>query len=237
MIDPITGTPDPTLAMEYLNRCTEAFRRAKQNPPANATGDQLWEHHQQACAAFRAQLPILLGPENFQIYMACIAQGEVIGAIDRIDLGKFNHLVNTAVAAWRAGQQQLRQQRIHERDQERDQERAEARNQSRNPARQGDSGGRAAHPPTPTKGNQHEDYLSDEARAQLPDRKTQNQLYKELRQRGVAVPSDKSLRENPLVALNFVDLALNHMDQLPPADDGQSPIRAEQPPQRPANAA
>ncbi|MGA3044340.1 MAG: hypothetical protein ABSF54_26500, partial [Bryobacteraceae bacterium] len=67
--------------------------------------------------------------------------------------------------------------------------------------------------------------------------KTQNQLYKELRHRGVAVPSDKSLRENPLVALNLIDLALNHRDTLPPSDVDFNPATAQEPPQRPSAAA
>ena len=233
MIDPVTGTPDPTLTMQFLHRCTETFYRLKQNPPAGATADQLWEHHQQACAAFRAQLPILLGPENFQIFVACINQGWVLGAIDTVDLGKYNNLVNTAIAAWRSGQQQLRQMRIDERDHQRDQDREESRNQTRRRREEEDR----TDPPTPNEGNQDDEYRSAEARAQLPDRKTQNQLYKELRHRGVAVPSDKSLRENPLVALNLIDLALNHRDTLPPSDVDFDPATAQEPPQRPSAAA
>jgi hypothetical protein len=233
MIDPVTGTPDPTLTMQFLHRCTETFYRLKQNPPAGATADQLWEHHQQACAAFRAQLPILLGPENFQIFVACINQGWVLGAIDTVDLGKYNNLVNTAIAAWRSGQQQLRQMRIEERDQQRTQDREEARNQPRRRREEEER----TDPPTPTKGNHNDDYESVDARAQLPGRKTLNQLMKELRRHGVAVPSEKSLRKNPLVALNLVDLALNHRDTLPPADDAVRLAKAEQPPERPANAA
>jgi hypothetical protein len=258
MLDPITGTPDPTLIMQFLQRCTEAYLRIRQSPPPNANHDQLWEHHQQACMAFRAQLPILIGPENIQIYVACIHQGAAIGAIDLADVGKFNHMANTALAAWRAGQQQLKQQRIQAQDAER-QQRIQAQDEERQQRmqaqdaerRQRDSERvqrereqwqeeRKQHPPTPHASNQEEDYESAQARAQLPDRKTQNQLMKELRRHGVAVPSERDLRANPLVALNFVDLARNHMDELPPADDAIRPTRSEpaaEPKGRPQTAA
>ena len=104
MIDPITGTPDPTLAMQTMTRCASAyFHIEHESLPATLSDGQRWEHHQKACEAFRAELPILLGPENFQIYIACIAQGVHIGAIDLLDAGKYTHLTQCAVSAWRAG--------------------------------------------------------------------------------------------------------------------------------------
>ncbi|HWE87510.1 MAG TPA: hypothetical protein VG267_21365, partial [Terracidiphilus sp.] len=57
----------------------------------------------------------------------------------------------------------------------------------------------------------------------LPDRKTQMELYKSLRQRGIPVPSEIDLRNNPLVALYFCDLAVSHQDKLPPKDDASAP--------------
>jgi hypothetical protein len=228
MIDPITGTPDPTLAMQTMTRCASAYFHIEHEAlPATLSDGQRWEHHQKACEAFRAELPILLGPENFQIYIACIAQGVHIGAIDLLDAGKYTHMAQCAVSAWRAGQQQLRQERQHQRQQELRQERLERQERrDLDQQRQSEAQNR---PPLPAKGNQRADYESAAARALLPDRKTQAQLYKELRQDDFPVPSDRDLRQNPLIALDFCNLAQDHRDHQPPRANATAPQPAPEP--------
>jgi hypothetical protein len=63
------------------------------------------------------------------------------------------------------------------------------------------------------------------------------ELYKSLRQRGIPVPSETDLRKNPLVALYFCDLAVNHLDQLPPPDDASGPQPDRNPLEQPKQAA
>jgi len=87
---------------------------------------------------------------------------------------------------------------------------------------------KAAHPPLP-KGNQHDDYESQQVRAQLPDRKTQDFYYKELRRRGLPVPNEPMLRNNPNAAACFCELYEKHRDRFPPPERAFTPQPAAKP--------
>jgi hypothetical protein len=183
---------DRTAVMLTINACAEAYHYVKAQLAPNAGHFEQIANHDKACEAFCAHLPILLGLESFQIYLACIGQGAAIGAIDPADMGRYSHLAQVAMSAWKLANLTV----------------PEAQNRL---------------DPLPSKGNQNNSYESQQARALLPDRKTQNQMFKELRRRRVAIPSEHDLQANPIVALAFCDLFDNHLDKFPPPENEFGP--------------
>src|SRR5271157_590467 len=92
---------DRNEVMKTINRCAEAYHYVRaQLPPKAAHFDKL-DNQAKASEAFCSHLPVLLGLESFQIFVACIAQGVAIGAIDPVDIGRYCHLAQTAMTAWK----------------------------------------------------------------------------------------------------------------------------------------
>ncbi len=196
--------------MQIVNRCAEAYHYVKAELPAKATHFEKLDNDAKASEAFCRHLPVLFGLQNIQIFIACIGLGVSIGAIDVADGGRYSHLAITAMSAWKLANLTV----------------PEARSRQ--------------HPPLPKgnhEGNHEEDYGTAAVAAQLPDRKTQNLLYMELRRRGIPVSSEYDLRKNPHLARVFCDLAQNHLDKLPPPYAGERENWPETPPEQPANAA
>ncbi|MFZ0395919.1 MAG: hypothetical protein WCF17_05895 [Terracidiphilus sp.] len=201
-----TETETPDVYNQTIQRCAAAYHRvrAELSPRAIPAEDQ--RNNYKAFQAFAAELPVLRNPDSFQLYIACIAQGAAIGAIDVVDLGRFCHIAQTAMSAWKLANLTVPAAQEKERAAKKKEELAQ----------------RTA-TPLPPKGN-HPTYIEErEAALSLPDRNMQKELYKSLRLRGIPVPSEKDLRENPLVALYFCDLAANHADELPPPRDTPDP--------------
>ena len=89
--------------MKTINRCAEAYHHVKaQLPKATFSWSmEAQDNQRHAFQAFTAQLPILYDLESFQLYIACIAQGVAIGAIDVVDAGRFCHIAQTAMSVWK----------------------------------------------------------------------------------------------------------------------------------------
>ena len=169
-----------------------------------------WEEieiHQKAFLAFAAELPLLCDPPSFQLYMSCISQGASIGAIDPVDVGRFCHIAQTAMSAWKLANLIVPAAQMKE---EREQKKAEARSNRGVPTDRSSSVGWSS-TPLPPEGNQQDGQpISKElqyAIDQLPSWETQKQHFKALRKRGVALPSDEELRDNPFAALYFCQTA------------------------------
>ncbi len=96
-----TETETPDVYNQTIQRCAAAYHRvrAELSPRAIPAEDQ--RNNYKAFQAFAAELPVLRNPDSFQLYIACIAQGAAIGAIDVVDLGRFCHIAQTAMSAWK----------------------------------------------------------------------------------------------------------------------------------------
>ncbi|HWE85161.1 MAG TPA: hypothetical protein VG267_09465 [Terracidiphilus sp.] len=221
MPEPEIQDPFRQQILHAINVCIQAYLGVKAKLPSDASYSSRQENHEAACSAYLAKLPILCDLASFQFYVACIAHGASIGAVDPVDIGRFCHLAQTAMSAWKLANLIVPAAKNREMQ------------ATRNKQNEAD--------PLPTKGNQVEDRQSLQAASQLPDRKTQMDLYKSLRQRGIPVPSEIDLRNNPLVALYYCDLAQHYLDKLPPPYDQRgpepSPEPAPGPQQQPKQAA
>ena len=72
--------------------------------PEENTPDVYTQTIERCAAAYhrvRAELPVLRDPDSFQLYVACIGKGAAIGAIDIVDIGRFCHIAQTAMAVWK----------------------------------------------------------------------------------------------------------------------------------------
>jgi hypothetical protein len=248
--EPNTPATQPDF-MQAIQRCAGAWHQVRAELPSNPGYHADQDNRNKAALAFLAQLPVLSGPASFQLYIACIAQGVAIGAVDPVDIGRFCHLAQTASSAWKlahltvpaAQRKEQKEAAIQaekeakQAEKEAIQAEKEAKQAEKEAAMQAEKEAKQAHP-LPTKGNHPpaaaapwEDGQDRQAARQLPDRKTQKELYKALRDRGIPVPSEIDLRNNPLVALYFCDLALNHLGQLPPPNPNSAPQPNPHPPQ------
>ncbi len=93
--------PAPDVYLETIERCAAAYHRVMAEMPKNPTGWAREEHQHKAFLAFAAELPVLRDPDSFQLYVACIAKGAGIGAIDVVDIGRFCHIAQTAMSVWK----------------------------------------------------------------------------------------------------------------------------------------
>jgi hypothetical protein len=191
-----------------IQRCAAAYHRVMADMPRDPDYWVRDEIQNKAFLAFAAELPILIDPASFQLYIACIAQGAAIGAIDPIDVGRFCHLAQTAISAWKLANLTIPAAKAKE---ERD------RKNSANPANSASSAN-SANPagctPLPSKGN-HGRELSNiqvemalqDALSHLPHFEVQKRLFQLLRNHGHLLPCDAELRDSPLAALHFCRIA------------------------------
>src|SRR5215472_8636180 len=84
-----------------VQRCNEAWQKVRSQLPPDAGRHAQADNNELCRWAFLDQLPILCNPESFQTWIACIAQGVVLGVIDLADAGRYCHLAHSAIAAWR----------------------------------------------------------------------------------------------------------------------------------------
>lgn len=209
MPQPQAATLDRAELMKTIQRCAEAYFRVRAELPPNSIPYYDQANNYKASLAFLAQIPVLYDLASFQLYIACIAQGAAIGAIDPADVGRFCHIAQTAISAWKLANL------IVPAAQRKEMESEEKAKYTR---------------PLPTKGNHPQNEETSppteedrQAAASLPDRSTQDALYKSLRQRGIPVPSEINLRRYPLLALYYCDLAQHHLDKLPPMEARPGP--------------
>ncbi|HTX75692.1 MAG TPA: hypothetical protein VMD29_05740, partial [Terracidiphilus sp.] len=82
-------TPITADFTETIDRCAAAYRRVRAElKPKDIGYNADRENNYKAYLAFSAELPILSNPASFQLYVACIAKGVAIGAIDIGDAGR-----------------------------------------------------------------------------------------------------------------------------------------------------
>ncbi len=96
-----TENPTRNDFIQAGQRCAAAYHHVIVDMPKNPTRWEDAEIHQKAFFAYAAELPILCDPASFQLYITCISQGASIGAIDPVDVGRFCHIANTAMSAWK----------------------------------------------------------------------------------------------------------------------------------------
>lgn len=156
------NTPTRAGFVEAIERCAEAWHRVRAELPPGAFRLADQANQQKAALAYLAQLPILSDPAAFQVYIACIAQGVALGAVDIVDAGRLCHLAQTAMSAWK-----LANLTVPAATEKREQQAQKSTH------------------PLPPKGNQPaaagnsiEDREQREAALSLPDRSTQDKLYK-----------------------------------------------------------
>jgi hypothetical protein len=88
----------PDVYTQTIERCAAAYHRVRAELPQGATYFEDQENSHKAFLAFAAELPILRDPDSFQLYVACIGKG---AAIDIVDIGRFCHIAQTAMAVWK----------------------------------------------------------------------------------------------------------------------------------------
>ena len=87
--------------MRTIQRCAEAYHRIRAELPEKVFYHDNLENQQKASLASLAELPVLIDPKSFQLYIACIAQGVGFGAVDVVDAGRLSHLATSAMSAWK----------------------------------------------------------------------------------------------------------------------------------------
>ena len=86
---------------QSIQRCAAAYHRVRAELPSDPYYHADLRNQHKAFLAFAAELPLLIDPPSFQLYIACIGQGAAIGAIDPVDVGRLCHIANTAMSAWK----------------------------------------------------------------------------------------------------------------------------------------
>ena len=223
---------------QTIERCAQAYHRVRAELPPKEIGfraDSLNQH--KAYLAFSAEMPILRGPDSFQLYISCLARGAAIGAIDVVDLGRLSHLVQVAISVWKLANltipaAQTREEDMQLRAQERQRaakERAEDRAQQK--ARQ-ESEKQAN--PLPSKGNQTEESSKQVDVRIYPDWPKLQEYYQYLRDKGVPLIEDDYLARNPVAASLCCDVAEWALKRQQPSGAGEP---APVPKKDPAHAA
>jgi hypothetical protein len=218
--------PEPEVhSLESVDRCIEAFHRKTGN-------------HEEACKAFLAELPTLSGPAGFHAYLACIGKAASLGVIDLLDVGRYCHVAQLAMRAWKLSQSE-NEKTAHPLPPNGNHVDGRKRSGAPGPGHSGtgDQNPSAKNPawepktpyPLPTIGNHSEEESRRIALEALPDFDSQKFIFKELRRLGVSLPSNSHLQKNPVEALYYCALAKNYVDQMRFADSGPS--------QQPAQAA
>ncbi|HWE87642.1 MAG TPA: hypothetical protein VG267_22055, partial [Terracidiphilus sp.] len=151
--------------MRAIQRCAEAYHQVRAELPSNASYHANQENQYKAGLAFLGQLPILYDLPSFQLYIACIAQGVGIGAIDGADCGRLCHLAQTAMSAWKLANLIVPAAQKKEEAAQKKQEAAQRQENDPTPLPP-----KGNHPAAP--GGFMQDEQSLQAARQLPDRKT-----------------------------------------------------------------
>ena len=194
--------PEQTLDQAELDktieRCAEAYHRVMAEMPKNLGYLGKQEHWQKASIAFCSQLPILLDPPSFQLYIACIARGTAIGAIDVVDAGRFCHIAQTAMSAWKLANiivpaAQARQEAARQK---------EAREKEKQATPLPSKGNQSANSGNVEYANQLQDALDN-----MPLRKVQHEFFELLRKRGVPIPSNSDLSRDAIATVKYCRLA------------------------------
>ena len=89
--------PSPAVQNPAVARCCKAWRRVYR-----AQADDKYYAPKWAAEAYRAAMPPLTSPQNCRDFIACVAQGMLIGAIDEKDGGKLLYAVQIAVSSFAA---------------------------------------------------------------------------------------------------------------------------------------
>jgi hypothetical protein len=247
------STPDvefavatPADVVAAVNRCLHAYHEALDKPRAK---DDYFgrEHQHQATLAYLGQLPILTGPQSFQLYISCVSHGASAGAIDPVDVGRFCHIANTAMAAWKLANLVAPAARQKEK------EAAEKKEKSRSTDRGSQATNADTPPPSkgnrkPLEGNQSVEEAVQDLIDNLPTVEVQRQLFQMLRQRNIPLPGNGELRDNPIASLHYVRMAQELLrkeamekafpsDPRPPQPAPDQPAPASDSPAQPQQAA
>lgn len=189
----------------YVNRCVHAYQEVTARLPKGAGYTDRTDNHQTASLAYLVKLPILIDPPSFQLYIACIAHAAAIGVIDPVDVGRFCHLAQTAMSAWKLANlivpaAQEKQRQVKKKEEEAQQHQAKKSEKQDTPL--------------PSNGNQagnvsnlQVEMALQKAIDHLPRFDVQKQHFHILRNRGHLLPCDAELRDNPLAALHFVRMS------------------------------
>ena len=246
------NTPTRADFMKTIQRCAEAFHLVRAELPKDPGFHADQRNQYKASLAFLAQLPILYDLASFQLYIACIAQGVAIGAVDVVDCGRLCHIAQTAMSAWKlanliACTERSRSVPAAEAREKREQQKAQKQTPLPSKGNHFQDGegpkaqeqGRMAWEtatPLPPKGNhaeektsQPEDFVGLYVSTKLPDWETQKALYQTLRERGVEVPTDGDLRADPTAALHYVETARWYIRGSQPAAAAPAPPTHPQP--------
>lgn len=99
-----------------VNLCVEAYREVRAELPKDAFQSDNRDNRTKAGGAYLAKLPILCDPRSFQIYISCLSHAAGSGIVDPVDIGRFCHIAQTAMSAWKlanlivpAAQQKMRE--------------------------------------------------------------------------------------------------------------------------------
>jgi hypothetical protein len=91
--------PDEFVRNSAVQRCVDARRLAIDE--ANGTRLQRYEIKEMGNRAYRGSLPDLLGFENIQNFIACVAYGMILNVFDPIESSKLLYAAQVALSAFR----------------------------------------------------------------------------------------------------------------------------------------
>ncbi len=98
-IEPQSASAEAVHANPAVARCCEAFNRIyKVNIAINQTKAAATEC---AAVAYREAMPPLTGPDNIRDFIACVAQGILVGAINSLQSSKLLYAAQVALSASR----------------------------------------------------------------------------------------------------------------------------------------
>jgi hypothetical protein len=90
--------PDPAPEpISTVARCTTAYNKARSASFTRSTSH--YDADQAGAKAFRGAMPSLLGGENIRDFIACVAHGMLIGAIENNDATKLLYAAQVAFSA------------------------------------------------------------------------------------------------------------------------------------------
>ncbi|HKF49156.1 MAG TPA: hypothetical protein VKB38_17490 [Terracidiphilus sp.] len=102
-------------AIWTINLCVKAYNGAMDIDSPQYSGSRVkpdrLQRRREASLAYLSNLPIVFDPPSFQLYIACISHGASIGAIDPSDIGRYCHLAQTAMSAWKLAHPDRKQQK------------------------------------------------------------------------------------------------------------------------------
>ena len=94
-----SATAEAAHANPAVARCLDAFNRTyKANLAINQTKAAATEC---AAVAYREAMPPLTGPDNIRDFIACVAQGILVGAINSLQSSKLLYAAQVALSASR----------------------------------------------------------------------------------------------------------------------------------------